>query len=44
MPFVVLHAPEDWAAYSGARRGTVLTVGNFDGIHLGHQKILRGVV
>ena len=44
MPLVVLHAPEEWAAYSGARRGTVLTVGNFDGIHLGHQKILRGVV
>ena len=43
--FAVLHSPEEWQARfgpSGAR--TTLSVGNFDGLHLGHQKILRAVV
>ncbi len=45
MPLAVLHSPGEWAARFGAGpRKTALTVGNFDGIHLGHQKILRGVV
>src|SRR5712664_529592 len=33
---------EQWAAhYAPSARGSVLAIGNFDGIHLGHQAILR---
>jgi phosphoribosyl 1,2-cyclic phosphate phosphodiesterase len=36
---------EAWSAhYSASGRGSVLTIGNFDGLHLGHQAILRAVV
>jgi len=36
---------EAWSnAYTTGGRGSVLTIGNFDGIHLGHQAILRGAV
>jgi riboflavin kinase/FMN adenylyltransferase len=35
----------DWAQHYGPQaRGSVLAIGNFDGIHLGHQTILRAVV
>src|SRR4029077_8908243 len=35
-------SPEPWAAhYTPSGRGSVLAIGNFDGIHLGHQAILR---
>jgi riboflavin kinase/FMN adenylyltransferase len=35
----------DWGAcYSPLGRGSVLAIGNFDGIHLGHQAILRAAV
>jgi riboflavin kinase/FMN adenylyltransferase len=35
-------SPEQWAAhYAPSGRGSVLAIGNFDGIHLGHQAILR---
>src|SRR5713226_1189131 len=45
MPLEVLHSPAEWKARFAARGGgSVLTVGNFDGLHLGHQKILRDVV
>ncbi len=45
MPLVVVHSLGEWAARLGERQSkTALTVGNFDGLHLGHQKILRGVV
>src|SRR6202521_297326 len=44
MPLTVLHSPEEWSARFGAGRRTVLSVGNFDGLHLGHQMILRMVV
>jgi riboflavin kinase/FMN adenylyltransferase len=44
MSLTVLHSPEQWAARFGAGTRTVLSVGNFDGLHLGHQKILRMVL
>lgn len=31
------------AQYSSPQRSSVLTIGNFDGLHLGHQAILRAV-
>src|SRR5215475_10029631 len=34
---------EWWAHYGPSKRGSVLAIGNFDGIHLGHQAILRAV-
>jgi riboflavin kinase / FMN adenylyltransferase len=43
-PLTVVHSPAEWAAKFGAGRAAVASVGNFDGIHLGHQKILRAVV
>ncbi len=43
MAFLVFHAPEEWSAHFGAAGRTVLSVGNFDGLHLGHQKILQSV-
>ncbi len=45
MPLAVLRSLADWAARFGvAKPRTVLAVGNFDGMHLGHREILRGVV
>jgi riboflavin kinase/FMN adenylyltransferase len=38
----VFTAPEEWREfYAAGNRGSVLAIGNFDGIHLGHQTILR---
>jgi riboflavin kinase/FMN adenylyltransferase len=38
----VFTAPEEWREFYGASgRGSVLAIGNFDGIHLGHQAILQ---
>ena len=43
--FAVLRSTEEWAArYASSGRRAVLSVGNFDGLHLGHQKILRQVI
>lgn len=43
----VVHSPAEWAAQFGGpqatKRGAIVSIGNFDGIHLGHQKILRTV-
>jgi riboflavin kinase/FMN adenylyltransferase len=44
MPLARLHSAEQWAACFGDRQPTVLTIGNFDGMHLGHQEILRRVI
>ena len=38
----VFTAPEEWREFYGpSGRGSVLAIGNFDGIHLGHQVILQ---
>jgi len=42
MAFRVCNSIEDWARFADERRSTV-TVGTFDGLHLGHQEILRRV-
>jgi riboflavin kinase/FMN adenylyltransferase len=40
----VFTAPEEWREfYAPSGRGSVLAIGNFDGIHLGHQTILQEV-
>jgi phosphoribosyl 1,2-cyclic phosphate phosphodiesterase len=36
------YSAADWAArFGGAGRGSVIAIGNFDGIHLGHQRVLE---
>ena len=45
MNLTVFSSAAEWAArYGAVGRGSILAIGNFDGIHLGHQAILRGVV
>jgi riboflavin kinase/FMN adenylyltransferase len=43
MAFLVSNSIEEWAAQFGDARRTAVAVGNFDGLHLGHQKILESV-
>ena len=43
MPLLVAHSLAEWTARFGASP-TAVTVGNFDGVHLGHQEILAAVV
>lgn len=43
MGLLVFHSPDEWTAHFGASGRTVLSVGNFDGLHLGHQRILESV-
>jgi riboflavin kinase / FMN adenylyltransferase len=45
MALLMLHSAEEWAVKLGeSRRPIAVTIGNFDGVHLGHQEILRRVV
>src|SRR3954468_17090209 len=43
--FSIIRSPAEWLERFGApETHATLSVGNFDGLHLGHQKILRAVV
>ena len=45
MALAILRSPDEWLArFGGARKPSAVTIGNFDGVHLGHQQILRGVL
>jgi riboflavin kinase / FMN adenylyltransferase len=43
-PFFVAHSAQEWTAHFGLQTRAVLTIGNFDGVHLGHQQVVKGVV
>jgi riboflavin kinase / FMN adenylyltransferase len=43
MDFLVFNTIEEWVARFGDARRTAVSVGTFDGLHVGHQKILQSV-
>jgi riboflavin kinase / FMN adenylyltransferase len=43
MAFLTFNTIEDWASRAGDARRTAVSVGTFDGLHVGHQKILQSV-
>jgi riboflavin kinase/FMN adenylyltransferase len=43
MAFNVFNSIEEWTSHLREARRTAISVGNFDGLHLGHQKILQSV-
>jgi riboflavin kinase/FMN adenylyltransferase len=43
MSFLVFNTVEEWSSHFGDGKPTAVSVGTFDGLHVGHQKILRSV-
>ena len=42
MPIAIVHSADQWVrGFGDQRKRTAVTIGNFDGVHLGHQQILR---